>query len=290
MLGVAYQRGLLALDLDTLHWAIGRAVRRNLETNMQAFDIGRHLAINADSTPIDEPPPGYQELVADKADLLTKTRSARIAAGYRHRIEATRLPVAEEARRHFALSVYDLIQYEDLTYADRYISQVQAICASDEPERHHAATCAAIYQLARLTAIKDEVYVAHLLTFEEKYRRDRVRYKIDPARGNRIRYRHLNRPHLRLLGRDFRPNLKLGERTLKTIARMRFLRRLCAAWWHREERDFLAWYEDLLGRFTYCNADEYQTWVRVLSLPGKSAATATSEFPRWRRPKAARES
>jgi len=54
-----------------------------------------------------------------------------------------------------------------------------------------------------------------------------------------------------LLGRDFRPNLKLGARTLKTIARMRFLRRLCGAWWHREERDFLAWYEDLLGRFTY---------------------------------------
>ena len=71
-------------------------------------------------------------------------------------------------------------------------------------------------------AIKDEVYVAHLLTCEEKYRRDRVRYKIDPARGDRIRYRHLNRPHLRLLGRDFRPNLKLGDRTLKTIARMRF--------------------------------------------------------------------
>jgi len=268
MLGVAYQRGLLALDLDTLHWAIGRAVRRNLETNMQAFDIGRHLAINADSTPIDEPPPSYQELVADKADLLTKTRSARIAAGYRHRIEATRLPVAEEARRHFALRVYDLIQYEDLTYADRYISQVQAICASDVPERHYAATCAAIYQLARLMAIKDEVYVAHLLTCEEKYRRDRVRYKIDPARGDRIRYRHLNSPHLRLLGRDFRPNLKLGDRTLKTIARMRFLRRLCAAWWHREERDFLAWYEDLLGRFTYRNVDEYQTWARVLSLPG----------------------
>ena len=44
---------------------------------------------------------------------------------------------------------------------------------------------------------------------------------------------------------------------------------MCAAWWHREERDFLAWYEDLLGRFTYRNADEYQTWVRVLSLPGE---------------------
>ena len=74
------------------------------------------------------------------------------------------------------------------------------------------------------------------------------------------------------------------------IARMNPAERADYTELHREERDFLAWYEDLLGRFTYRNADEYQTWVRVLSLPGKSAATATSEFPRWRRPKAARES
>ena len=83
-----------------------------------------------------------------------------------------------------------------------------------------------------------------------------------------------------MLGRDFRPNLKLGDRTLKTIARMRFLRRLCAAWWHREERDFLAWYEDLLGRFTYRNADEYQTWVRVLSLPGEVSGYRDVRIPK----------
>ena len=44
-------------------------------------------------------------------------------------------------------------------------------------------------------AIKDEVYVAHLLTSPEKYALDRARYRItDDANGDRLTYRHLNRP------------------------------------------------------------------------------------------------
>ena len=163
--------------------------------------------------------------------------------------------------------MYDLIQYEDLEYADRYIRQVLAVQAKDGPEYRFAATRTVIYQLAKVLAIKDEIYVAYLLTCEEKYRRDRRRYNIDSSRGDRIRYRHLNRPHLRLLGRDFRPDLKLGDGPLKWIARMKFLRRLCSSWWHREERDFATWYESLLADFSPRSADEYNTWVQVLSLP-----------------------
>ena len=240
MLGVAFQRGLLSLELDTLLWAIGQAVRRDLETNLKAFNMGRYLALDPNHFPLEEQPLSYAELVADKTALLARTRGKRMAAAYRDRIRDT--PVAT-ARRHFALRVYDLIQYENLAYADRYISQVLAVQAKDGPEFDFAATRAVIYQLAKVLAIKDEIYVAHLLTCEEKYRRDRSRYNIDPSRGDRIRYRHLNRPHLRLFGRDFRPDLKLGDRSLKWVARMKFLRRLFSSWWHREERDFAAWYE-----------------------------------------------
>ncbi|MYF91811.1 MAG: indolepyruvate ferredoxin oxidoreductase, partial [Gemmatimonadetes bacterium] len=264
MLGVAFQRGLLSLDLDTLLWAIGQAVRRDLETNLKAFNMGRYLALNPNHFPLEEQPLSYAELVADKTALLAKKKGKRVAAAYRDRIRDT--PIAT-ARRHFALRVYDLIQYENLAYADRYIRQVLAVQAKDGPEFDFAATRAVIYQLAKVLAIKDEIYVAHLLTCEEKYRRDRRRYNIDPSRGDRIRYRHLNRPHLRLFGRDFRPDLKLGDRTLKWVARMKFLRRLCSSWWHREERDFAAWYENLITDFSPRSSDEYHTWVQILSLP-----------------------
>ena len=264
MLGVAFQRGLLALELDTLRWAIAQAVRRDLDTNLKAFDMGRCLALDPNHFSVAEQPLSYPELVADKAALLAQTRGQRVAEAYRQRIHET--PIAT-ARRHFALRVYDLIQYEDLAYADRYIRQVLAVQAQDSPDRDFAATRAVIYQLAKVLAIKDEIYVAHLLTCEEKYRRDRRRYNIDPTRGDRIRYRHLNRPHLRLFGRDFRPELTLGDRPLKLLARMRFVRRLCASWWHREERDFAAWYESLIADFSPRSSAEYHTWVQVLSLP-----------------------
>ena len=264
MLGVAFQRGLLSLELDTLLWAIGRAVRRDLEINLKAFNMGRYLALDPNHFPLEEKPLSYAELVADKTALLAQTRGKRVAEAYRQRIRET--PIAT-ARRHFALRVYDLIQYENLDYADRYIHQVLAVQAKDGPEFDFTATRTAIYQLAKVLAIKDEVYVAHLLTCKEKYRRDRRRYNIDPSRGDRIRYRHLNRPHLRLFGRDFRPDIKLGDRPLKLIARMKFLRRLCSSWWHREERDFAAWYESLISDFSPRSADEYHTWVQVLSLP-----------------------
>ena len=39
--------------------------------------------------------------------------------------------------------------------------------------------------------VKDEVYVAYLLTCPEKYQRDRKRYNIDSTRGDRVVYRHL---------------------------------------------------------------------------------------------------
>ena len=50
---------------------------------------------------------------------------------------------------------------------------------------------------------------------------------------------------------------------------MKFLRRLCSSWWHREERDFIGWYEALLARFAHSSAAEYKTWVQILSLPGE---------------------
>ena len=76
MLGVAFQRGLLSLELDTLLWAIGQAVRRDLETNLKAFNMGRYLALDPNHFPVEEKPLSYAELVADKTALLAKTRGA----------------------------------------------------------------------------------------------------------------------------------------------------------------------------------------------------------------------
>jgi indolepyruvate ferredoxin oxidoreductase len=269
MLGVAYQSSLLPLDLENLKWAMKVAVQRDFDTNMKAFDMGRRLALDPAYFTIEEPPRTCDTLVAEKTALLRKTHSGRIAERYDRRLREVlaQLDLDEATRRHFALRVYDLIQYENFAYAEKYIQQVQEIYQRDTAAWAHAATRAAIYYLAKVMIIKDEVYVAYLLTCEEKYQRDRKRYNVDPARGDRVVYHHLTRPHFKLFGKDFRADLKTRDWQLRLVRKTKFLRRLFSSWWHREERDFIDWYADLLQRFDYNCEEDYRTWVKVLELP-----------------------
>jgi indolepyruvate ferredoxin oxidoreductase len=269
MLGAAYQRGLLPLELKNLEWALDVAIRHDLPTNMKAFNMGRQLVLDPDYFATVAPAQTYMELLVEKTKILGRTHNDRTATAYRQVIE-TNLAVMdldEDTRLHFALRVYDLIQYENLEYAYDYIALVRQTYRRDGTQHHYAATAAIIRQLAKVMAIKDEIYVAYLLTCEEKYGRDRQRYNIDSARGDRIRYRHITRPHSRLFGRDFRPDLKTRDWTLRLMRRGKFLRRLFASWWHREEREFLDWYKTLANQFNFSNDAEYRTWLQVLELP-----------------------
>ena len=269
LLGVAYQSGLLPLDLENLKWAMKVALQRDFDTNNTAFAMGRRLALDPTFFTTETPASSLESLLLEKRARLDKTHGSRIANKYDQRLREVlaQLHVEERSRRHFALCVYDLIQYENFAYAEKYIQQVLRIYQRDTAELAHAATCAVITYLAKVMIVKDEVYVAYLLTCKEKYERDHRRYNIDPKRGDRIVYKHLTRPHFRLLGKDFQPNIKTRDWQLQLIRKMKFLRRLFSSWWHREERDFSDWYEDLLAQFTYNCAADYRKWIAVLKLP-----------------------
>jgi indolepyruvate ferredoxin oxidoreductase len=118
-----------------------------------------------------------------------------------------------------------------------------------------------------VTAIKDEVWAAHLLTSPEKLRHDRIRYNVDPLRGDRIRYRHFNRPQFEFLGRTFAWDMITRNWMLRAMKHLRFLRRLLPAW-HARERAFRDWYRDAVitawldGRFP-----TPETGLEALELP-----------------------
>jgi len=108
-----------------------------------------------------------------------------VAAAFRQLVEETSSALALPAHSlgEFALRAYDLIQFQDVDYA-------QTLCAMDSQPAHAGSggtgfevTKSAIWNLHKVMIIKDEVYVAHLLTSEEKQRRDRARYQVDPSRG-----------------------------------------------------------------------------------------------------------
>ena len=57
---------------------------------------------------------------------------------------------------------------------------------------------AVIWNLAKVMLIKDEPYVAYLLTRYEKKVRDIAKYGVDEANGDRIVYRHHTSPEFNI--------------------------------------------------------------------------------------------
>jgi indolepyruvate ferredoxin oxidoreductase len=123
-------------------------------------------------------------------------------------------------------------------YPHAYLDAVDRVRAAAPP-----LVPAAVHNLHRAMCIKDEVFVAHQLTSERKYARDRERFGIDRANGDRITYEHLNRPAFDLLGRHVEWDMTTRDWQLRLVRRARFLRRLMPSW-HRRERAIRDWYLD----------------------------------------------
>jgi indolepyruvate ferredoxin oxidoreductase len=130
-------------------------------------------------------------------------------------------------------------------------------------------------------AIKDEVYVAHLLTSEEKLRRDRARYDVDPERGDEIHYHHLNRPEFNLLGIRLAWNMKTRNWMLRIMRRMRWLRRALPQW-HTKEKDFREWYRQTAqeAAFYLNQPGAYSKVVELLKLPEAVTGYREVRYPK----------
>lgn len=273
LLGAAYQKGYLPLSLESLHWAIEHSVPPSeVEANLKAFRLGRLTVAYPMHFGASEPQT-YKDLLRDKMRLLSRSRKKKsegeaLAIAYQDLVHecVEQMELDEETYRHFALRVYDLIQYEDLDYAREYADWVLDVYFKDNSEYGYRATRAVIRYLHKVMCIKDEVYVAHLLTSEEKRRRDFARYDINPANGDVIHYVHINRPSFTLFGRDIEFDWRSHDWQLNLMKRAKFLRRWLPGW-HRREKDFRDWYQELVEKFQYQNADEYEIWVEILSVP-----------------------
>ncbi|NOY05404.1 MAG: hypothetical protein GXO82_02030 [Chlorobi bacterium] len=251
MLGAAYQKGLLPVDGGTLESIIVENVRQyDREHNLRAFRLGRRMVVNPEMLLVETPAIALDDIIAEKTGFLERRKGRRSADTYRRRVTElidlmTGLPSSfrEDARRY-----YDLVCYQDVEYAEQYAKRVLEVYwveskRAAEPGERFEATGAVIWSLYKVMAIKDEIWVAELLTREEKYRHDRQRFNIDPARGDEISYVHFNRPSFDVFGVHVEWNMKTYDWMLRALRNMRFLRRWMPAW-HRREREFRNWYRD----------------------------------------------
>jgi len=115
----------------------------------------------------------------------------------------------------------------------------------------------------------------HLLTSFEKLRRDRQRFNVNPANGDRIRYRRTFHP--RFFGRRF--DIRLPHWTLYLLRNLRFLRRVIP-FYRRDERRFLAWYERIVDGLQLNSEQTYPLWVDLLTAVRDVNGYAEIRLPR----------
>ena len=286
MLGIAFQRGELPLSLDSLEYGIQETMGSAATENWLAFKLGRKIAHDALAQPatVAADDGSYHEVVAEKSARLKRTgrRGEKLAQLYWQLVTGAREKLTLDARHESLLAqrIYDLIRYEDLAYAEDYVARLLRVHAKDSAAHGYAATGAALWNLHRVMAIKDEVYVAYLLSSEEKYEHDRERYNVRPELGDRMIHRHLNRPEFTVGGRTLRFKLKTRPWMLRLMRRAKFLRRLLPTW-HAKERAFRSWYFDLADQFAApADAASYATWLKILRLPEEATGYREVRYPR----------
>jgi indolepyruvate ferredoxin oxidoreductase len=285
MLGIAFQRGELPLSLASLEYGIQETMGSAATENWLAFKLGRkiaHDALTAASVPAEEG--SYHEMVAEKSERLkrTGTNGKKLAQEYWRLVTNAREKLTLDARHESLLAhrVYDLIQYENVAYAEDYVARLLRVHAKDSEAHGWRATQAALWNLHRVMAIKDEVYVAHLLTSEEKVEADRDRYNVRPELGDRIVRRHLNRPEFTIGATTLRFKIKTRPWMLRLMRRGKFLRRLLPAW-HGREKAFRDWYFCLADSFAApAEPVAYATWTQVLRLPEQATGYREVRYPR----------
>lgn len=303
LLGVACQSGLLPFDLAALQQAVRAVAPDRIDQNLSALHIGRRLVEN----PQLHAPPALALASAEtpRVTLHRKTRSLRQRfPGRRGRRRAKQLRIVlrqarREAMRPDALGgprrmvpddlwcrvvvrAHDCMVWDGRDYAVRYCTHVVSIFRKDSPQFNYALTRAALDSLARVMLIKDEVYVASLLTSPEKYEADRRRFNIQPDRGDVIRYVHHNHPEFEVLGKRLRFEWKSRDWQLKAMAGLRLLRHILPGW-HSREHEFRDWFESLIPRVDWSpdqGARAYQKWLTVLALPQQATGYREVRYPK----------
>ncbi len=289
MLGIAFQRGELPLSLDSLEYGIQETMGSAATENWLAFKLGRKIVHDAQtaSAPVAAEDGSYHDVVAEKSARLRRSGSGgeRLSQQYWQLVTSAREKLTLDPRHESLLAqrIYDLIRYENLAYAADYVARLLRLHARDSADFGYAATQAALWNLHRVMAIKDEVYVAWLLSSEEKIERDQERYNVRPELGDRLVHRHLNRPEFTFGKRTLRFKIKTQPWMLRVMRRAKFLRRLLPAW-HARERAFRDWYFQVADQFAAPrDPAAYAAWLKVLRLPEETTGYREVRYPKMER-------
>jgi len=273
MLGFAFQKGLIPVSMHSMAWAIKDTIRAEFRKNLYAFNMGRKLVEQRD---LFQGPP-RRTAWRDRLDEKCRHAIRRYRAGQRLADELRQLvaaaadalaPLDESLKGDLVVRAYDCMRWGGMKYARQYVEAVLEVFGKDRAEYGYAATRAVLHNLAGAMLIKDGIFLAELATSPEKYFRDRRKYNVNPANGDRIVYRRHWHFDLRIWPWPWtaRAHLVMRDRTLKVLKRMRWVRKVLPGW-HRRDRRFRERYRRLVAELAYASREQYDRQVALLGSP-----------------------
>ncbi len=288
MLGVACQRGLLPLRPALIEDVIRESVKKEeRENNLRAFRIGRRIALDPECLPRSAAEETFEDAVAAEKARFTGADAKR-AGAYAARMRefaGTWNVLPGQHLRDFAHRYADLELHSNRDSAEHYSTRVEQVlaCEMETGRTDHEAAGSVIAGLHKVMAIKDEVWVARLLTESRKLAADRRRYNIDPSRGDSIRHLHFNRPHFNLFGITFEWDMRSRDWMLRITARMKVLRKLMPRW-HRREKEFRDWYDrEVIGAWLQGIFTHDGDGIEALRLPLTCTGYREIVYPKYER-------
>jgi indolepyruvate ferredoxin oxidoreductase len=254
MLGAGVQLGLLPVSPESME----RAIELNgiaVEHNLAAFAWGRAWA--ADPEPI---------------DAMVATVNGALVVGplpdaLEHRLR--RFDLDPSVRGLVASLASDLVDYQDVLYARRFIDQVGRLAeATAGIDRSTELVEAAARSLHKLMAYKDEYEVARLMTMPGA----RAAAEAVGGPGADVRFL-LHPPMLKSLG--FGDKLAVSDSTLPLFEALKRGKRLRgtrldpfgATEMRRLERDLIDEFEDVLNVLAGADADTIDDAIAIAGLP-----------------------
>ncbi len=269
MLGFAFQKGLIPVSMHSIAWAIKDTIKADFRKNLYAFNMGRKLV--EDPNLFQGPPvrTGWKETLEERCRFTIRrywggqAKADRLREMGTETVEAVE-SLGDQAKRDLIVRMYDCMRWGGLPYARRYVDPIQRVYAGDDAAAGYPATIGVIHNLAKAMLIKDSVFIAELSTSPEKYARDRKKYNISPANGDKIIYRHLLPTRLRLGKLEFPVEFTAYKWMFKILKRMTLLRALLPTW-HRTEREYLRQYEQRLEAFVATTGDSEQALTQLNS-------------------------
>ncbi|MBI3989208.1 MAG: 2-oxoacid:acceptor oxidoreductase family protein, partial [candidate division NC10 bacterium] len=268
-LGVAYQAGLIPLAAGSIEAAL-RLNGVQVEENIQAFRYGRlyaHTPARVEALV----KPSLRGFAEERAEALARLPQ-KVHPAYEALLDRTR-PLDQEARRMLAIRIAELIEYQDVRYAEQYVDFILRV-ADQESEAipgRHDLTHAVICSLYKLMAYKDEYEVARL--YLKKDWRERLLGMFDEPRW--VIY-HLHPPILRTMG--LKRKIALGPWFNVFLRLLYWMRRLRGTRLdpfgslvvRQEERRLIPWYREAVeAALASLDPTTYDLAVEVAKAPDR---------------------